>query len=84
MDSTNESDIKKIIIIEEPKQNTKKVKCQKEKKMRVETNSWGLTEEDLSHEIQLNILKTIQLDTFNKNDKNKYISLFTSHIKSKI
>jgi hypothetical protein len=74
-----DKDVKKIIIIEEPKkQSTKKINCEKEKKMRVETKTWGLNEEELLHETQLSILKDIH------NEKNKYTSLFTSHIKAKI
>jgi hypothetical protein len=59
----------------------KKIKCEKEKKMRVETKTWGLDEDDLSHETQLTILKNIQTGVL---DKNKYNSMFVSHIKSKI
>jgi hypothetical protein len=47
--------------------------------MRVETKTWGLNKEDLSHEMQLNVLKSIQTM-----QRNKYVSMFTSHIKSKI
>ncbi len=73
-------DVKKIIIVEEPKKTSvKKIKCEKEKKMRVETKTWGLNKEDLSHEMQLNVLKSIQTM-----QRNKYVSMFTSHIKSKI
>jgi len=38
-----------------------------------------LSEDDLSHEMQLNVLKSIQTM-----QRNKYVSMFTSHIKSKI
>jgi hypothetical protein len=58
---------KQIIIIEEKK----KVKTEKEKKMRIETQTWNLSEEELTHEYQLNTI----------HQKHKYI---TSHIKSKI
>ena len=79
MESVSE-DVKKIIIVEEPKKTSvKKIKCEKEKKMRVETKTWGLNKEDLSHEMQLNVLKSIQTM-----QRNKYVSMFTSHIKSKI
>lgn len=77
-----ENDIKKIIIIEEPKKtNVKKINCEKEKKMRIETKTWGLVEEDLSHKTQLSILNSIHNESITKN---KYISIFTSHIKSKL
>jgi hypothetical protein len=76
---TTNNNVKKIIIVEEIK--TKKIKCEKEKKMRVETKTWGLQEDDLSHEKQLSILKCIQQGV---SEKNKYVSMFTSHIKTKI
>ena len=83
------NNIKKIIIEESQNKNNnknknkniKKINCEKEKKMRVETKTWGLNEDDLSHETQLNILKCIQNESLKKN---KYTSIFTSHIKSKI
>jgi len=78
----NTDNVKKIIIEEKPKKtNVKKINCEKEKKMRVETKTWGLNEDDLSHETQLSILKNIQTGV---SDKNKYVSMFTSHIKSKL
>jgi hypothetical protein len=78
--NTNTDNIKKIIIVEETKKtNVKKIKCEKEKKMRVETKTWGLDEDDLSHETQLTILKNIQTGVLDKNN-----SMFVSHIKSKI
>ena len=73
---------KKIIIIEESKKTTmKKINCEKEKKMRVETKTWGLNEEELSHELQLSILKSIYNNTI---EKNTYISKIITHVKSKI
>ena len=77
------SNIKKIII-EEPSnknKNTKRINCEKEKKMRVETKTWGLKEEELSHQTQINLLQNILDQTF---EKEKYISMLTSHIKTKI
>jgi hypothetical protein len=73
--------IKKITIFEEPSKSLKKINCEKEKKMRVETKTWGLNENDLSHETQLNILKCIKNES---NGKNNYASMFISHIKNKI
>jgi len=69
----------KKIFIEEPV--TKKIAVKKEKKMRVETKTWGLSEEDLIHEKQLSILRCIQDATFQKDE---YTSKIISHIKSKI
>ena len=76
-------DIKKIIIIDESlkNNNTKKITCKKEKKLRVETKTWGLNEAELSHQIQLNILKNILDNTL---EKDKYILMLTSHVKTKI
>ena len=75
---------KKIIIEETPKNkniNSRKINCEKERKMKVETKTWGLNEAQLSRETQFNILQDIQNKAY---DKNKYTSLITSHIKMKI
>lgn len=78
-------DTKKIIIVEEPcknKNRTKKINCEKERKMRVETKTWGLNENEIAHQRQLEFL---MLDDFIKNvNKDKYVSKLTSHIKDKI
>jgi len=84
----NESNniVKKVIIVEDVKGNkgnkgnktTKHINCEKEKKMRVETKTWGLNEEELSHATQFNILSNLH------NEKTKYTTLFKSHIKTKI
>lgn len=83
-DNCNEQDnIKKIIITEEPqKKTTKTINCEKEKKMRVETNTWGLTNEDLSHNNQINIIQHMLEN--NTLEKRKYYSMIVSHIKTKI
>jgi len=76
------SNIKKIKIEDAIKnKNTKKINCEKERKMRVETKTWGLNEVQLSQETQLNILQSIKNETL---EKNNYTSLITSHIKMKI
>jgi len=54
----------------------------KEKKKKVETNTWGLNDEELSFDIQLDILKKLFLNTNNTNDK--LTNFITSHIKTKI
>jgi hypothetical protein len=89
--NTNE----KKIVINELTNGTKQIKKkEKEKKMRVETKTWGLNNDDLSFETQLQLLETI----FNKKKKNenkdknetnekindKHIAMITSHIKAKI
>jgi hypothetical protein len=63
----------------------------KEKKKRVETDTWGLDEIQLSFDTQLEILKNIHLSNGLKTNKskkmnnvNKYSSLIVSHIKTKI
>ena len=79
----NNSNIKKIIL-EEPQNNksTKKINCEKEKKMRVETKTWGLSEEELSHQTQINML--LVENFINNENNNKYISKMISHIKTKL
>jgi hypothetical protein len=81
--SNDHSNIKKIIL-EEPQNNksTKKINCAKEKKMRVETKTWGLNEEELSHQTQINML---MVENFiNNENNNKYILKMISHIKTKL
>jgi len=84
MDNDDTPNVKKIIIIEEPQKNKqiKKINCEKERKMRVETKSWGLNEEELSHQIQLESL--MSYDFIENGSKDKYIAKLTSHIKNKI
>ena len=50
--------------------------------MRVETKTWGLNDEELTHQRQLEFL--ISEDFIENNKKDKYISKLTSHIKNKI
>jgi hypothetical protein len=78
----NEQDHIKKIITQEPQKKTKTINCEKEKKMRVETTTWGLTNEDLSHKNQINIIQHILED--NTLEKRKYYSMAISHIKTKI
>ena len=80
MEEDNKNNIKKIIIFEEPtKKTTKKINCEKEKKMRVETKTWGLNDDELLHIKQLTSLQNID-----KQDKNIYVSKLISHIKTKL
>lgn len=85
MDNDDNTNIKKIIIIDESSKivkQTKKINCEKERKMRVETKTWGLNEEELTHQKQLEFL---MLDNFIENDtRDKYVIKLTSHIKNKI
>ena len=88
MENNNNSNIKnsniKKIILEEPQNNksTKKINYEKEKKMRVETQTWGLSEEELSHQRQINMLMSENF--INNENNNKYISKIISHIKTKL
>ena len=76
-DTNSKSDVKNI------------KKKEKEKKLRVETNTWGLINEDLLFETQLELLRQIgeYININNNNNKklfNKQQQLIVSHIKSKI
>jgi len=67
---------------------------EKEKKMRVETNTWGLDNEDLAFETQLELLrqishsleenKAIKETKDNKDITNKERQMIVSHIKTKL
>jgi hypothetical protein len=75
----NEHTKKITILLENETHKTKKISCKKEKKMRVETQTWGLNENDLSCDKQREILKGLR-----HVGHDKYKSLFTSHIKTKL
>ena len=81
----NENETKKIIIIddttEKNNKKNKQITYEKERKLRVETKSWGLNDDELSHITQINTIKSI-LD--NSSEKNKYKSFIITHIKQKI
>lgn len=74
---------KKILVIEHDKKSisNRKIKCEKERKLRVETKTWGLNEEDLSYQTQL---KSLQCILSKDLIVNKYINKLTSHIKNKL
>jgi hypothetical protein len=80
---------KMFILTNNETSSVKKIKKkEKERKLRVETNTWGLINEDLLFETQLELLKQIN-DIVNNNNNNKKIfnkhqQLIVSHIKSKI
>jgi hypothetical protein len=82
-----QNNIKKIVIIDEPlknknkNKNIKRINCEKETKLRVETKTWGLNEDELSYQTQLHIIHNI-LDT--TLEKDKYVAMFLAHIKNKI
>jgi hypothetical protein len=81
-DIINDKDERKIVINELTNGSKQIKKKEKERKMRVETKTWGLNNDDLSFETQLNLLKTI----YNNDDKSidKHIKMIVSHIKAKI
>ena len=81
-DNDNDN-IRQILIIDVPRTSntTKRINCKKETKMRVETKTWGLDNNELSHTTQVNILHNILDNTL---VKTKYNSLILSHIKTKI
>ena len=89
-DEFKKEDTSKQIILTNEQTGTKNIqKKVKEKKMRVETNTWGLNEEDLSFETQLELLKMIyNLDILEKSEKSekpdKHLQMIISHIKTKI
>lgn len=79
---TNEVRETKRVIFEEVKckqtNKTKKINTEKVKKLRVETNTWELNEEDLSHEKQVYIIGNLD------SADNIHTSKFRAHIKAKI
>jgi len=77
---------RKIVINELTNGTRQLIKKEKEKKMRVETHTWGLNNDDLSFETQLHLLKIIYNanSNANANANLKHISMITSHIKHKI
>jgi hypothetical protein len=97
---TDENTSKKRIILTNSDKNTniKNIqKKEKEKKMRVETNTWGLDNEDLAFETQLELLRQIS-ESFVKTKENNAIKdtndikeitnkerqMIITHIKTKI
>lgn len=93
----DENTSKKLIILtnSDKKSEIKNIqKKEKEKKMRVETNTWGLDNEDLAFETQLELLrqisqsieenKAIKKTKDNKEITNKEMQMIVSHIKTKL
>lgn len=92
---TDENTSKKRIILTNSDKNTniKNIqKKEKEKKMRVETNTWGLDNEDLAFETQLELLrqisqsfyKTKENNAIKDTNDNKERQMIVSHIKTKL
>lgn len=78
--ASNIENVKKITIEPSKKEVTKKISYNKEKKLRIETKTWGLDNQELTHETQLFELKKIS----NERIKNKYFTKLVSHIKTKL
>ena len=88
-DKEDTKETKKIIFTgTTTKYQMKKVdinKEKKEKKKKVETNTWGLNDEELSFDTQLDILKNLFNNLNNTNNINdKLTNFITSHIKTKM
>ena len=100
---TDENTLKKQIVLtnSDKKSDIKNIqKKEKEKKMRVETNTWGLDNEDLAFETQLELLRQISdslvktkeaiketndnKEITNKEITNKERQMIISHIKTKL
>jgi hypothetical protein len=89
IDPINEKNEKKIIINELTNGSKQIKKKEKDRKMRVETKTWGLNNDDLSFETQLQLLKIIFNKEINKEINkekiiDKHIGMIVSHIKAKI
>lgn len=94
---TDKNSSKKLIVLtnSDKKSEIKNIQQkEKEKKMRLETNTWGLDNEDLAFETQLELLrqishsleenKAIKETKDNKDITNKERQMIVSHIKTKL
>lgn len=87
MDNTIDNNIKSITINGTgTKYEMKKIlKEKKEPKLRVDSEKWNLSEDDLSHDRQIEGLVSIQhINNTNNNNYNKYEQLMVSQIKNKL
>lgn len=75
---------KQIRITEENsnQKHTKHIHCEKEKKKRIETTTWGLSVDELLHATQLSYFS--KKDEDEEKPNGKYIGKLTSHLKHKI
>jgi hypothetical protein len=62
----------------------KKIRQQKERKPRVETHTWGLNDEELSRQYQLDVLRVLCNSDTSPIPAQKYGKMMISHIKAKI
>ena len=89
LDTDKNTDKKCIILTNSDKKTEIKniQKKEKEKKMRLETNTWGLNNEDLAFETQLELLRQISeslVKTKEAINDNKERQMIVSHIKTKL
>jgi len=89
LDTDKNTDKKRIILTNSDKKTEIKniQKKEKEKKMRLETNTWGLNNEDLEFETQLELLRQISeslVKTKEAINDNKERQMIVSHIKTKL
>ena len=89
LDTDKNTDKKRIILTNSDKKTEIKniQKKEKEKKMRLETNTWGLNNEDLAFETQLELLRQISeslVKTKEAINDNKERQMIVSHIKTKL
>ena len=83
----NMTSTKIINIIAQPSHHTKQITCkEKEKKIRVEAQCWDLSDEELEHSLQQEIMHHIYSNIYENAhmNKTKYSAMFISHIKHKI
>lgn len=79
---TDSSNIKIVTTIDE---NNSFEQREKKQKMRIETETWNINDDELSHSIQHEILNNIYSNSIIKNNENKkYISTFISNLKNKL
>lgn len=95
LDTDENTSKKRIILTSSDKKTDIKTiqKKEKEKKMRVETNTWGLETDDLAFETQLELLRQISdslvktketIKAIKDTNDNKERQMIVSHIKTKI
>jgi hypothetical protein len=83
MDEIDDMNSTKKIHLEIINKKTKKVNCEKERKRRVETNTWGLSKEELEHAHQLNVVNQMT-SNINVLLEDTYMRQLYSHIKGKL
>ena len=79
---------KNILIQESPPtaQQARRLRCEKEKKLRVEAKTWDLATDELSHTFQFTVLQNIYAHYIDHEPlhKTRHSTMFVGHIKAKI